>query len=109
MLLQMFYHYDIRGSAHDWVISHLSTRSQFVTYDGVKSNHNNVKYGLVQGSMLGLQFVSTLTFAFLFADYSKLFLIGKDANYVQRMVHDKLKMSLFGKIKYAFIKRQQTP
>ena len=53
ILLQKSYHYGVRGCAHDWFKSYLSNRSQFVTYNGVKSNLDNVRCGLPQGSILG--------------------------------------------------------
>ena len=86
ILLQKLYHDGVRGCAHDWFTSYLSNRSQFVTYNGVKSNLNNVKCGVPQGSILGpllfllyinyLSFACKRTFPVLFADDSNLFLSG---------------------------------
>ena len=101
ILLQKFYHYGVRGCAHDWFTSYLSNRSQFVTYNGVKSNLNNVKCGVPQGSILGpllfllyindLSFACKRTFPVLFADDSNLFLSGKNTDQVQQMINDELK------------------
>ena len=101
ILLQKLYHYGVRGCAHDWFTSYLSNRSQFVTYNGVKSNLNNVKCGVPQGSILGplifllyindLSFACKRTFPVLFADDSNLFLSGKNTDQVQQMINDELK------------------
>ena len=101
ILLQKLYHYGVRGCAHDWFTSYLSNRSQFVTYNGVKSNLNNVKCGVPQGSILGpllfllyindLSFACKRTFPVLFADDSNLFLSVKDTDQVQQMINDELK------------------
>ena len=101
ILLQKLYHYGVRGCAHDWFTSNLSNRSQFVTYNGVKSNLNNVKCGVPQGSILGpllfllyindLSFACKRTFPVLFADDSNLFLSGKNTDQVQQMINDELK------------------
>ena len=101
ILLQKLYHYGVRGCAHDWFTSYLSNRSQFVTYNGVKYNLNNVKCGVPQGSILGpllfllyindLSFACKRTFPVLFADDSNLFLSGKNTDQVQQMINDELK------------------
>ena len=90
-----------RGCADDWFTSCLSNRSQFVTYNGVKSNLNSVKCGVPQGSILGpllfllyindLSFACKRTFPVSFADDSNLFLSGKNTDHVQQMINDELK------------------
>ena len=101
ILLEKLYHYGVRCCAHDWFTSYLSNRSQFVTYNGVKSNPNDVKCGAPQGSILGpllfLLYVNDLAFAckrtlpVLFADFSNSCLSGKNADYTQQMINDELK------------------
>ena len=53
ILLQTLYHCGVRGCAHDCFTSYLSNRSQFVTYNGVKSDLKNIQCGVPQGSVLG--------------------------------------------------------
>ena len=79
------YAYDIRGNILKWFESYLTDRSQYVTYDGIKSNTSFLNCGVPQGSMLGsLLFiifindifnVSELLFTVLYAD-DACFLLG---------------------------------
>ena len=88
ILLDKLYHYGIRGVAHDWILSYLTDRKQFVEYNGRKSKILDVKCGVPQGSNLGpllflvyindLAFVSPELFAVLFADDSNFFCTGRD-------------------------------
>ena len=72
ILLQKLYHCGVRGCAHDWFTSYLSNRSQFVTYNGVKSDLKNIQCGVPQGSILGpLLFLLYINDKVLFADDSK--------------------------------------
>ena len=100
-MLQKLYHYGVCGCARDWSPRYLTNRSQFATYNGVKSNLNNVKWGVPQSSILGpllfllhindLSFACKWTFPVLFADDSNLFLICKNTDHVQQMINDELK------------------
>ena len=53
ILLQKLYHYGIRGLSNNWFKSYLLERTQFVTLNGYKSELNQVRYGVPQGSVLG--------------------------------------------------------
>ena len=41
ILLRKLYHCVVRGCAHDWCTTYLSSRSRFVTCNGVNSKHDN--------------------------------------------------------------------
>ena len=43
----------IRGTAHKWFKSYLSSRSQYVYMNGVRSEYAAVECGIPQGSVLG--------------------------------------------------------
>ena len=78
MLLRKFYAYGIRGSLLKWSESYLTDRSQYVIYDGVRSETKVVECGVPQCSILGpLLFIismndicniSDLMFAIMYAD-----------------------------------------
>jgi hypothetical protein len=46
-------HYSIRGSLLRWAESFLKGRTQYVVYNGAKSELTNVLFGVIQGSVLG--------------------------------------------------------
>ena len=101
ILLQKLYHCGVWGCAHDWFTSCLSNRSQFVTYNGVKSDLQNIQCGVPQGSILGpllfllyindLAYACKRTFPVLFADDSNVFISDNNPNHVQQMKNDELK------------------
>ena len=53
ILLDKRYCYGIRGIAHDWFISYLSSRQQSVMYTGHESEFEMMRSGVPQGSILG--------------------------------------------------------
>ena len=53
ILLQILYHYGIRGVALKWFRSYLSDRYQYVTFNGTESTKQIIKCGVPQGSILG--------------------------------------------------------
>ena len=54
ILLSKLNHYGIRGVVFDWFKSYLSDRTQYVTINNEKSEIQTIKYGVPQGSVLGL-------------------------------------------------------
>ena len=47
-------HYGISGLANEWFRSYFSNKKQYVSINGYDSNLADVKFGLTQGSVLGL-------------------------------------------------------
>ena len=54
ILLEKLDHYGIRDISNDWFRSYLSNRFQFVCINGFNSDYKTIKYGVPQGSVLGL-------------------------------------------------------
>ena len=53
ILLDKLYHYGFRGLAHDWIGSYLQDRKQYVFLNRIKTETENIVYGVPQGSVLG--------------------------------------------------------
>ena len=53
ILVNKLYHYGIRGNVIKWVESYLTNISQFILFNGKKSDIRHVKCGVPQGSILG--------------------------------------------------------
>ena len=101
ILLQKLNVYGIRANMLKWFESYLTGRSQYVVYDGIKSDIYNVTCGAPQGSILGpLLFilnmndicnVSELLFTILYADDTCVLLSGKDLTKLIMVINAELK------------------
>ena len=90
ILLKKLYQYGIRGKLNEWFNNYLTNRSQYVLFNGQKSDIRDVTCGVPQGSILGpllfilyindLAGVSEKLFCVLFADDTNVFLNDKDIN-----------------------------
>ena len=100
ILLDKLFHYGIRGPAYKWFQSYLSDRSQYVTYNGVKSPTKQIKCGVPQGSILGpllfliyindLPNVCKVMMPFLFADDTHLFTSGDNIEEMYEVANQEL-------------------
>ena len=100
ILLKKLDHYGIRGTALKWFEDYLHCRTQFVTYNGYKSNQLNVTCGVPQGSILGpllfLIYINDLPnaapslFSILYADDTDMFMSSKDFSELQNVVNENL-------------------
>ena len=100
ILLEKLFHYGVRGCAHQWFSSYLRNRTQFVTYDGIKSQSKGLSCGVPQGSILGpllfllyindLSLVCQHAFPILFADDTSLFISGNDPKIIQLLMNIEL-------------------
>ena len=101
ILIRKMYAYGIRGNILKWFESYLADRSQYVTYDGIKSNTSFLNCGVPQGSILGpLLFiifindifnVSELLFTVLYADDACFLLGGKNLENLITCLNNELK------------------
>ena len=51
ILLGKLLRYGVRGVAYDWLSNYLSSRTQYVFYNGVDSERMSISCGVTQGSM----------------------------------------------------------
>ena len=92
--------YGIRGLALNWIVSYLSNRRQYVSFDGINSTVSNISIGVPQGSVLGpllfllyindLSNVSRLLNIILFADDSSALYSGTNLNQMQNIINSEL-------------------
>ena len=81
ILLTKLNHYGIRGIANDWIRSYLTDRKQFVHYKGQQSSLQHIKYGVLQGSVLGpLLFINYISDIQNALKYSKSFIFADDTS-----------------------------
>ena len=100
ILLDKLYCYGIRGTAHEWFVSYLSSRQQSVMYNGHASELKVVRCGVPQGSILGpllfLLYINDLTnvsiffMPILFADDTNLFCTGTDLKDMIRQINEEM-------------------
>ena len=83
ILLDKLLHYGVRGTAFEWFKSYLTNRSQYVSYNGYKSDMNNITCGVPQGSILGpLLFIIYLNDIVYSSDRFSFFIFADDTNTV---------------------------
>ena len=100
ILLSKLENYGIRGTAHDWLISCLSGRSQYVSFDNATSDYLPISCGVPQGSVLGSLLFLLYTNDFsnctkmldihLFPDDSNLFFADESLLNLERVVNQEL-------------------
>ena len=96
------YQYGIRGIGLDLFKSYLLHRHQFVYIASVKSNYQEIKCGVPQGSILGpllfilyindLPSVSTILKSILFADDTSIFLSHQNIQSLQDIFNREIKL-----------------
>ena len=102
ILIHKLNYYGIRGTVNNWFSSYLSSRTQYVSILGYKSNTLDVNHGVPQGSVLGpllfLLYINDLHKAinyskvYHFADDTNLLNISDSPNQLQKQLNIDLKL-----------------
>ena len=100
ILIKKLHAYGIRGNALKLLKSYLTNRTQYVTYDGVRSSTKPIQCGVPQGSILGpLLFIITMNdignvsdflYSILYADDTSVLLNGKDYSDLIKLLNSEL-------------------
>lgn len=98
ILLTKLSTYGVRGKAQELICSYLSSRSQFTVYNGIKSDIQQIAYGVPQGSILGpllflvyindIVHISHSADMVLFADDSNVFFSHNDLRHLESVSND---------------------
>ena len=102
ILLNKLHLYGIRGSVLDLFKSYLTNRKQHVVIENVKSENQQIKCGVPQGSILGpllfllyindISHISHILQCILFADDTSIFLSHKNKNTLQTIFNQEINL-----------------